>query len=59
VTVRGDDVALAHDWFKDHETVICNGDVAFTPGKGLLMAQPSTFQRLADTILRTQMGESS
>ena len=53
VTVRGDDVARAHDWFKDHETVICTGDVAFIPGKGLLMTDPSAFQRLADTILPT------
>ena len=51
VTVRGDDVARAHDWFKDHETVISIGDVAFTPGKGLLMTDPAAFQLLADTIL--------
>jgi hypothetical protein len=59
VTIRGDAVALAHDWFKDHETVICNGDVTFTPGKGLRMTEPSAFQLLADTILPTQPDEIS
>jgi hypothetical protein len=57
VTIGGDDVALAHDWLKEHETVICNGDVSFTPAKGLLMTDPSAFQLLADTILPTRQQE--
>lgn len=40
----------AHDWFKEHRTVIVQGNVEVTP-QGLMMRSPARFELMSSTIM--------
>jgi hypothetical protein len=51
VRVQGVERVRAHDWMRDHSTIVCQGRVRRTPGQRLTIDAPQLIQPLEETLI--------
>jgi hypothetical protein len=51
IRVQGDDRLRAHDWMRDHSTIVCQGQVRRAPGQPLTIDSPRLIQPIEETMI--------